>query len=308
MKFPIVTVMIPTYNAPEYIERAIDSVLKQTYKNIDIIVSDDSTNDEIEKIINKNYINKVRYYRNIPSLGRVENYRYMLYSLSKGEFIINLDGDDFFINYDFIEKFINLALLKPEVILFFAKQKICNNIQKKQNNLKTIPRERIKFFDGNQLFLDVIFRNIEIPHLTTMYNKKKAIEIGFYKYNILSSDRESILKLLLNNKICFLNEYVGCWVHHGANSSQSKDLTEILENVKMYDRLYCFAKTKTDIKLYKLIIWKGLGKYKGIYAFFYINSKYILNIDKYKKIYQYNKILFIILLIDARLYLRLLKK
>lgn len=52
-QLPLVSVLIPTYNRPRYFEKALCSVLEQTYPNIEIIVGDDSTNDETEKVLQK---------------------------------------------------------------------------------------------------------------------------------------------------------------------------------------------------------------------------------------------------------------
>ncbi|EJR60846.1 hypothetical protein IIO_03180 [Bacillus cereus VD115] len=52
-QMPLVSVLIPTYNRPHYFEKALCSVLEQTYPNIEIIIGDDSTNDETEKVLQK---------------------------------------------------------------------------------------------------------------------------------------------------------------------------------------------------------------------------------------------------------------
>lgn len=50
---PKVTVYIPTYNRPEMLERAVDSVLRQTYKNLEILVVDDNSSSENQEILEK---------------------------------------------------------------------------------------------------------------------------------------------------------------------------------------------------------------------------------------------------------------
>ncbi|MGR5989353.1 glycosyltransferase family 2 protein [Bacillus paranthracis] len=51
MPLPLVSVLIPTYNRPNYFKIALDSVLAQEYPNIEIIITDDSTNDETYSIV-----------------------------------------------------------------------------------------------------------------------------------------------------------------------------------------------------------------------------------------------------------------
>lgn len=55
---PLVSILIPTYNRPHYFKIALESALAQTYSNIEIIVGDDSTNNETEKLIYRDYLHK----------------------------------------------------------------------------------------------------------------------------------------------------------------------------------------------------------------------------------------------------------
>jgi len=59
---PLVSIVIPVYNGENYLKEAIDSALKQTYDNIEIIVVDDGSKDNTEKIA-KSYGDKIRYFK-----------------------------------------------------------------------------------------------------------------------------------------------------------------------------------------------------------------------------------------------------
>ncbi len=58
---PLVSILIPTYNRPHYFKIALESALAQTYSNIEIIVGDDSTNNETEKLIYRDYLHKHKH-------------------------------------------------------------------------------------------------------------------------------------------------------------------------------------------------------------------------------------------------------
>ena len=58
---PLVSILIPTYNRPHYFKIALESALAQTYSNIEIIVGDDSTNNETEKLIYRDYLHKYKH-------------------------------------------------------------------------------------------------------------------------------------------------------------------------------------------------------------------------------------------------------
>jgi len=89
---PKVSVIIPTYNYGQYIDKSIDSVLSQTYRDFEIIVVDDGSTDNTREIIEGKYKNEVRYFyqdnRGAPA-ARNHGLRE-----SKGEFINFLDADD----------------------------------------------------------------------------------------------------------------------------------------------------------------------------------------------------------------------
>ena len=89
-----VSVIIPAYNAEPFIERAIDSVLSQTYKNVEIIVINDGSTDKTEQKV-KAYIEK---YENIKLIstenGGVCRARNIGIETASGEYISFLDADD----------------------------------------------------------------------------------------------------------------------------------------------------------------------------------------------------------------------
>lgn len=91
---PFVTAVITTKNRADILPRAIDSVLRQSYKNIELIVVDDGSEDHTPDII-KQYREKHRfvYLRNERSLGACRA-RNRGIEMAKGEFVAGLDDDD----------------------------------------------------------------------------------------------------------------------------------------------------------------------------------------------------------------------
>jgi len=87
----LVSVIIPTYNAQKFIAEAIDSILCQSYENIEIIVVDDGSTDSTKELVT-NYDDRVYYYyQNHKGLSSALNRGL---ELAKGEFIAFLDADD----------------------------------------------------------------------------------------------------------------------------------------------------------------------------------------------------------------------
>ena len=87
--------MIPAYNRPQYLVRAVISALWQTYKNIEIIICDDSTNNEVQTTISfLNRYPQIKYVKNEKNLF-LENW-HKCYELASGEYINFLMDDDLF--------------------------------------------------------------------------------------------------------------------------------------------------------------------------------------------------------------------
>lgn len=88
----IVSVIIPTYNRCKYVQEAIDSVLAQTYKNFELIVIDDGSNDGTGEVIKSKYDGKLTYiWQENQERSSARN---LGISLSSGKYLAFLDSDD----------------------------------------------------------------------------------------------------------------------------------------------------------------------------------------------------------------------
>lgn len=91
----MISATMPTYNAAEYLAETIDSYLKQTYKNFELIVQDDGSTDSTDTIM-AYFVKKdkrVKYFKNGKNLG-IAKTRNNAFSHAKGEFIAIVDADD----------------------------------------------------------------------------------------------------------------------------------------------------------------------------------------------------------------------
>lgn len=114
--YPLVSVIVPVYNGQDYIENAIKSVLNQSYKNIEIIVVNDGSTDNTEKILDK-YKDKIIYHK--QKNGGVSSALNKGISLMKGEYFSWLSHDDIY-KEDKVQKQIDFLSKKDDkkIILF----------------------------------------------------------------------------------------------------------------------------------------------------------------------------------------------
>ncbi len=166
MNKPLVSVIIPAYNPDNYIFRAIDSVLNQTYKNIEIIVVDDGSKKvNVEKLLD-NYIqnNKIIFHKK-------ENWwpwsaRNFWVEKSNWEYIAFLDDDDEYLP-EKIEKQIEAVKNWYNIILtnWYVKYLNWNKIdyiREKEININNVIKSKSFFCIQSILLKKDIYENIKI--------------------------------------------------------------------------------------------------------------------------------------------------
>ncbi|PIB36607.1 hypothetical protein BFP72_14955 [Reichenbachiella sp. 5M10] len=90
---PLISIIVPAYNASRYIKQCLNSLLVQTYDNIEILVADDGSIDNTKSLINQYSDTRVKKYHNTTNLGVVAT-RNKLISLASGDYIVLQDSDD----------------------------------------------------------------------------------------------------------------------------------------------------------------------------------------------------------------------
>ncbi|MED4923517.1 glycosyltransferase [Anoxybacillus geothermalis] len=232
-KYPLVSILIPSYNKPYYFELALQSALNQTYKNIEIIVCDDSTNDEIERLISKytcKYDN-LTYIKNPVRLGQFEN-DVKLFNLARGEYINYLMDDDLF-HPQKIEKMMNYYLhdKNNEIKLVTSHRQL---IDRNGNFLKDIVSTRRLFesdtiIDGKMMADYVLMSLINyIGEPTTVLFRKSDLDEPFgtflgRKY-LCNVDLASWFNLLAKGKVVYISETLSYFRIHDDQQSQSIEM------------------------------------------------------------------------------------
>lgn len=95
-KRPLVTVGIPTFNRPESLRRSLECICRQTYPNLEIIVSDNaSPGEETQRVVEDCMAKdgRVRYFRQSTNLGPVANFQFVL-DAATGEYFMWMSDDD----------------------------------------------------------------------------------------------------------------------------------------------------------------------------------------------------------------------
>jgi glycosyltransferase involved in cell wall biosynthesis len=126
-KEPRVSVCIPAYRQPALVARAVRSVFNQSLQNFEVIVTDDSGNENVfDALLEWAGDERLIYRRNLQNLGSPENWSAAM-KLARSNLIKFLHHDDWFAENYSLERFVYMMETNPELDLVFCASNCCSN-------------------------------------------------------------------------------------------------------------------------------------------------------------------------------------
>jgi glycosyltransferase involved in cell wall biosynthesis len=119
---PLVSVLVPTYNRKWLLPRTLQSILTQSYKNIEIVLVNDAGED-VQDAVDKFNDPRIKYFQNDKNKG-LAGTRNVALSLSKGDYISLLDDDDIYLPYTLEFRLYMMKKLNGDVVYSRALQDI----------------------------------------------------------------------------------------------------------------------------------------------------------------------------------------
>ena len=121
-----ISIIVPIYNAEKYLNQCIDSILRQTYTDFELLLIDDGSQDN-SKIICKNYLLKdSRVVYKYKTNGGASSARNLGISLAMGKYIVFIDSDDF-IECDYLETVYKAADGDNDILVIEAPNRFIND-------------------------------------------------------------------------------------------------------------------------------------------------------------------------------------
>lgn len=173
---PLVSVIVPVYNVEEYLHRCIDSLINQSYLNLEIILVDDGSTDRSPSICDEYATKDSRIKVIHKKNGGLSSARNIAIDIMCGEYVVFVDSDDY-VSCSMIEKFIDSSLrYKADVVV--ANYTIVGNYQTKAKAkeiekdycatgidiAKAIIRDEYpKNFAWGKLYKSYLFNNMRFP-------------------------------------------------------------------------------------------------------------------------------------------------
>ena len=212
-----VSILIPTFNRVSYLKETIESALKQSYCDIEIIVSDNcSTDGTAELMAQYSDFKKIKSYRNESNLGMVGNWYKMLHEYTTGDFFLILSDDDLLLDCDYIAKAVALLLSDRQIKLVYA-----NGIVRYENSGKdvqlTLPFKQVT--DGREIILSRgKIQPVDFMLCNVLFNTELAQSLNsFENPNNLSCDSELFFKSAIVGKVAIVNSYASLYRIHDNN-------------------------------------------------------------------------------------------
>lgn len=213
--YPLVSIVVITYNSSHYVLETLESIKSQTYKNIELIVTDDCSSDDTiflcQNWIEKNKSNFVRtkLITTTCNTGVSANCNRGCWE-AKGEWIKCIAGDDC-LCVDGIEKYIKFICLNREVLICHSKMLVFENTFLEKNLIKDdliIPALFIECNDSYKQFLMLCLSNV-IAASTVFMHKTLFEKVGGFDEQIsMCEDWPMWLKITQQGHfIAFLDEY-----------------------------------------------------------------------------------------------------
>lgn len=256
---PTVSVVIPAYNAAEFLGEALDSVLAQTYQPLEVIVVDDGSEDDIQEVVGA-YSGKVTYIHK-PHGGGCGGTRNVGIRAAKGEWIAFLDADDVW-KPTLLDKLVKGAVETGADLVFSDWLKLMNGSVFGPTNLERNGiKARLHTLAPNRLLLNPFELLLEVGCYvlpsSALIKRGALLEIGLFDESIYCTDDLDLwLRLSLRYHFAVVNEALVLRRIHAQNMSHDK-WTVTTNQIKTYEKVERYAKAVAPGTRWLKLLRKG---------------------------------------------------
>ena len=230
-----VSICIPAYEQPKNLYQCLKSIEMQTYKDFEVIITDDSASDKLISIID-GFRDKIhiQYYRNLPAKGSPKNWNESI-KYARGKYIKILHHDDFFYKEDSLEKLVDLLDSNPSnKVLFCSSRHVDSSFEYhsshilSDDNMSKIRNNPQKLFFGNLIGAPSIMMYHRDLNIYFDVRMKWLVDLDFY------------IRILEKNSFVYTTEELIC-----INIGEENRVTYQCQNnrhINLYEHLLLLKK------------------------------------------------------------------
>lgn len=263
-----ISVIIPIYNVENYLNRCIESVVNQTYKNLEIILVDDGSPDNCPKICD-NWAQKDNRIKVIHKTnGGLSDARNAGLEIASGDYIAFLDSDDYIDLYMYEKLYKSLQTNNSDISMCGFKN-VYDNSEKEEIieelNLKKLENESIFPYllkvgyikKENSLQTENIMGNV----WRLLYSKEIIGTIRFIK-NIICEDLPFNIDIFEKKpKVSVVNEPLYCYVQRSSSIVHAYNEQKIKKRIEAYKLIVCKLENKVksqELYAYKFYLYSSI--------------------------------------------------
>jgi glycosyltransferase involved in cell wall biosynthesis len=246
---PLVSVIMPAYNAAEYIAAAIESVLNQDYRNFELIIINDGSTDDTEKIIHGFKDGRIRYFRQ-ENRGLAATHNTGIRQ-SRGELIIKLDADDK-MTPDFIARHLQQFEKDPEADLVY-----CDDLLIDQNDKQIRIIKRPEYADRKLLIRDMFRSGFPVVPFRTCIRRAVFDKIGFFDESLPIGEDYDMMRRFIKFGLKIRHLPSALYMRRMTENSLSRNLTPQKAKCQ-FELVRRFTETFTYDELFPDIEWNEI--------------------------------------------------
>lgn len=257
MEFPLVTVIVPAYNAEKYIAETLTSICNQTYAPLEIIVVDDGSTDRTAEIIKTDFPN-VRYVHQVNS-GSCAAPRNNGLSLASGAYVTFLDADDI-MTPDKIKTQVTELEANPDAVMTISNYRNFSPEEQGHDHFSTCPRVTFELTQTSKAYAAIspdTCREIMIQENFTsacspMYRREDLVDEKGYDVSLKACEDFHLNYRIAMRGAVLVNPMIG-FERRMHDSNMSSDNERMLRNY-IKSRSDLAEKEKNKILAQKLYI------------------------------------------------------
>lgn len=240
---PSISICVPAYKRTDYLSRLLDSVALQTYKNFEVIITDDSPDSSIEELC-KSYAGQfeLHYFKNSTNLNTPENWNEAVRK-SKYEWIKIIHDDDWFADKDSLLNYAEAISAQPNIDFFFSAY---TNVYEGTNIKNQIFLSPFWKYVINGNIETLISRNVIGPPSVTLYRKNNIAYDRSMKYVV---DIDFYCQYCNNRSWAYIDQPL---INVGINEAQVTKYTYGVADVQLRESLLMLE--KKDVLIFRNII------------------------------------------------------
>lgn len=204
----MISLIIPVFNVEEYLRQCLESIIKQSFSNYEVILVDDGSTDKSMEII-REYEKKFKRVKILSQRNKgVSEARNLALKHAKGEYVLYIDSDDF-LKFNMLELMVNEAN-KTKADIVMCNYNLYYGVNNKNNRVVSYNVLEDKIYSSSEVIDMILNFNIQGQLWNKLFKRSLLLENNFeFESGRYVQDIFPVFKVINNsNKIAFINEYL----------------------------------------------------------------------------------------------------